>query len=380
MSDRREEFRVGVVALATAVIVVLLVALNTGTTFNFGGGSPYEITIRVNRAPGVGPNTPVRKDGVLIGRVVDTEFIHGGGVLVRAKIQPDAPIYGSDACRIRPSSLFGDAVINFVYTGEAADPQPIEPGVTIRGQALPDPIEALTSLQVDVGPALQSIGEAADGISLLTGKLNNALGEDFGGDRVNSLLSEATSAMDQFSTTMHQMQQTMNAIDSLFTNPDIKQGLKQATADVPLLLAEARTTVQRAGETLEAFDGVISSAKANFENLEGLTKPLGERGDEISRLIIAAIESLNNSLTEFEQFTSALNSADGTISRLVNDSSIADNLDTTIANANTVIVRVNELLKDFRPIVYDARVFFDKIAREPGRLVGGALQKGPGLK
>ena len=54
MSDRREEFRVGVVALATVAIVVLLVALNTGTSFSLGGGSPYDLEIRVDRAPGVG--------------------------------------------------------------------------------------------------------------------------------------------------------------------------------------------------------------------------------------------------------------------------------------------------------------------------------------
>ncbi len=380
MSDRREEFRVGVVALATVVIVVLLVALNTGTTFNFGTGSPYEIIIQVDRAPGVGPNTPVRKDGVLIGRVVDTEFVHGGGVLVRAKIQPEAPIYASDACRIRPSSLFGDAVINFVYTGKTADPQLIGADAIINGLALPDPIEALTSLQVDVGPAIHSIGEAASGINELTSKLNNALGKNFETPRVHSLLSEATSAMDQFSTTMEQMQQTIATIDSLVDDPELKQSLKQITAEVPLLLADARTTVQRATEKLDAFDGVVRSAKANLENLEGFTKPLGDQGEEISQLVIAAIENLNESLAEFKQFTSALNSAEGTISRLVNDSSMADNLDTTIANANTVIVRVNDLLKDFRPIVYDARVFMDKIAREPGRLVGGALNKGPGLK
>ena len=39
-----------------------------------------------------------------------------------------------------------------------------------------------------------------------------------------------------------------------------------------------------------------------------------------------------------------------------------------------------KLTARLRPIVEDARVFMDKIAREPGRLVGGALNQGPGIK
>ena len=150
--------------------------LNTG--FSVGlTGSPYELKIRADRAPGVGPNTPIRKDGVLIGRVMGVEFLQAGGVLITADIQPDAPIYETDECRISPSSLFGDAVVSFAYAAGEAYPEPIAQDAIVEGEALPNPVEALTTLQVDVGPTLASVGEAADGVAELMNRLNRSLGD-----------------------------------------------------------------------------------------------------------------------------------------------------------------------------------------------------------
>jgi hypothetical protein len=43
-------------------------------------------------------------------------------------------------------------------------------------------------------------------------------------------------------------------------------------------------------------------------------------------------------------------------------------------------LRINDLTMRLRPVVDDARVFMDKIAREPGPVVGGAIASGPGIK
>ena len=250
----------------------------------------------------------------------------------------------------------------------------------MSGSALPDPIEALTSLQVQVGPAVESIGEAADGVARLTNKLNRALGEDFAVEGVESLVDRATAAMDQFSLTMGQMQGTIDSIDEIVGDPQVRQSLRAAASDLPALLADTRSTVQTATETLDSLSSVVERAGTNLRNLEGLTEPLGERGPQIARSLLAAVDNLNVALLDVQEFASALNDSEGTVSRLVKDRTIADNLETTIANANTVIVRVNDLLKELRPILYDVRVFSDKIAREPGRLIGGAVNRGPGLK
>ncbi|MEO1496745.1 MAG: MlaD family protein [Planctomycetota bacterium] len=382
MTQRTQEFRVGVVALMAIIITVLLVALNTGASFRLTG-SPYVVEIRVDRAPGVGPNTPVRKDGVAIGRVASTEFLPDGGVLVRANIDRGAPVYQTDTCRVQPSSLFGDAVISFSNAGglaPGATPQPFEAGKPILGRAVPDPIEALTSLQVEVGPAIASIGEAADGVAQLTNRVNAALGQDAVQGEIDTLIGDARTAMDQFTRTMALMQRTMGDIDALVNDPELRSGIDAAARDVPALLADARSTVQRAEQTLESFGGIVSSAEANLTNLEGLTKPLGDRGPELAQLLISAVERIDTTMADLARFAQALGQSEGTIGRLVNDPMLYDNAVTLVQNANTVLKEVYERAKELKPAIYDARVFTDKIAREPGRLVRGAFNDGPGIK
>lgn len=375
MSNRVQEFRVGVVTLVCSGIAALLATVGTGISLPFGP-SPYTIEIRTDGAPGVGPNTPVRKDGVVIGRVVSTEFLPEGGVLVRAGIEPGSPIYQSDVCRIRPSSLFGDAVIGFSYVGGAADLTPLEAGATVDAVALPDPIEALTSLQIDVAPTIASIGRAANAVETLTTRLNNALGEDFGGDRVNSLLDEVSVAMSDFQATMQIMSRTMTQIDSLVSDPRLQEGIRS----VPELLTDARGTVQKAAETLDSFGGVVTSAEANLRNLEGLTEPLGERGPELSQKLISAVENLDKTLADASRFVTAVTDSRGSLNRLLNDPKLYDDVLRVVNNASAVLYRFDERLKQLRPILDDARVIADKVAREPGRPLSGAFNRGIGIK
>lgn len=381
MNQRTQEFRVGVVALMAMVITVLLVALNTGTSFRLTG-SPYLVEIRVDRAPGVGPNTPIRKDGVLIGRVASTDFLPDGGVLLRANIQPGAPIYEPDVCRVQPSSLFGDAVIAFASQGLApgATPQQVEPGAQLTGRAVPDPIEALTSLQVEVGPAISSIGEAADGVAQLTNRINEALGQSEMQGEIDTWIEDARTSMDQFTRTMAIMQQTMTDIDRLVNDPNLRAAIDSASRDVPALLADARATVQRAEQTLASFSGVVTSAESNLRNLEGLTKPLGDRGPELSQLLISAIEQVDATMADLARFAQSLGQSEGTIGKLVNDPRLYDDALVLVQNANTVLEQLYSRAKELRAPIYDARVFLDKIARNPGVIVRGALNEGPHLK
>jgi phospholipid/cholesterol/gamma-HCH transport system substrate-binding protein len=376
MSERTQELRVGVVTLVLSGVAAVLATFGAGVSLPLGA-STYQIKIRTDRAPGVGENTPVRKDGVVIGRVASAEFLPEGGVLITADIQPGAPIYQSDTASIRPSSLFGDAVINFSYAeGGPVPPQRLAPGSLVAASSLPDPIEALTSLQVDVGPTIESIGRAATAVEELTTKVNRALGDDFGGERMTSLVDDMTVSMREFQATMQVMERTMTQVETLVSDPDLQRGINE----IPALLTDARTTVQKATQTLDQFGGVVNSAETNLRNLEGFTKPLGDQGPELSQKLVSAIDNLDRTLADASRFVGAATASRGTLNRLLNDPEMYDEVQRTIANANAVLYQMDQRLKQVRPILDDARVFTDKIAREPGRLVGGALNQGPGLK
>ena len=59
MEDRRKQFSVAVVVLATPIIVGLLLAFSSDLAWS-PFSSQYQIKLLVDQAPGVAPKTPVR--------------------------------------------------------------------------------------------------------------------------------------------------------------------------------------------------------------------------------------------------------------------------------------------------------------------------------
>ena len=72
----------------------------------------YLVKIGFPSAPNVTKDTPIQKNGVLIGRVTDVELKDEGWVLVTAKIDANRKLFRTDIPRINPT-LLGDTVIQF---------------------------------------------------------------------------------------------------------------------------------------------------------------------------------------------------------------------------------------------------------------------------
>lgn len=370
MDDRQLKLGVGAIAIAAPIVLFVLIGLNTPLSFSLGGGQ-RTVKIQATRAPGVGRNTPVRRDGVLIGRVEGVEPVRGG-VLITAKVTPDNPVLVSDEAQIRPSSLFGDAVIDFTQDPNG-DPTPVVPEMFIRAESAPDPLAALTELQVEVAPAIQSLGRAGDSVTLLAERINGALGDDLSGDELSQMITHLDEAAIAFTA-------TMNSVNAVVGEDDSQERLRQALRDFPELIANLRDAASTADNTFRSLDSAVISATANLKNIEALTEPLGEKGAELVQLLTSSLENLDLVLADARRFAASLNNGEGSLGRIVNERELYDNLNTTVYNANQTIVRINELAKQLRPILGDVRVVTDKVAREPGSILRGAIHPGPGIK
>jgi phospholipid/cholesterol/gamma-HCH transport system substrate-binding protein len=69
----------------------------------------------------------------------------------------------------------------------------------------------------------------------------------------------------------------------------------------------------------------------------------------------------------------ALNNREGTIGKLIHDPTMYENLNRLMFNVNQVLCDIRELTFNLKPIVHDARIFMDKVAVEPGRIISGAV-------
>jgi phospholipid/cholesterol/gamma-HCH transport system substrate-binding protein len=174
------------------------------------------------------------------------------------------------------------------------------------------------------------------------------------------MVRKTEAALDNFSL-------AMGNINDVMGDPKAREKMKAAIEALPQVLADLRTTVQGIGTTVDTAD-------RNLRNLEGLTKPLGERGEQMVAQVDRTIGRLDETLKQAAMFTKALNESQGTLGKLVRDPQVYNDLAQAAQN-------VSKLTKDLRPIVDDVRVFTDKIARHPEQLgVRGALDRRPGLK
>ena len=366
MDERRMQRRVGWVVLFTFTFLGVMLVMNNPAARLFSAGG-YEISIDVPNAPGVGVNTPVRKDGVLIGRVSDLDWTDEG-VRLRVRIdREDVLLYKTDKAEVAPSSIFGDAVIKFTRQAHKPDEPPLLADSVVQGTSLPDPLSGLIQMQQNLEPSMRNLGVAGEKVAILADKINLVLGDDIGKQRIQEV-------MDELVMTLRDFRRTTNNFDQLIGDDELRTQLTQALREFPLLMSDARRMLEKAGGTMEHFDQAIASVYRNSKNIEGLTAPLGERGEEMADLLISAVDNLDIVLADLSRFTKSLNSSNGTIGLLVRDPSLYNNANLLLKNTNVVVTRIYEFTKDFRPIVNDIRVFTDKIAREPGRFIGGAVK------
>ena len=355
MNDRVMQFRVGVMVLATAIIAGILIVL-------FGDlpslvQATYPLKMDFADARGVSQGTPVRKNGILVGRVASVTLNERGGVSVVADIDSYVPIYKDEQPRIA-GTLLGDAEISLVPGRIVPPRQRLAKDEVLTGAVSRDPFEVFATLEPKFGATLDSLAQASESVTKLATNLDRVfLSED---DTFEKMVRKTEAALDSFSV-------AMNNINDVMGDPKAREKMKAAITALPDVLTELRTTVQGIGTTVDTAD-------RNLRNLEGLTKPLGDRGQEMVAQIDRTIGRLDETLQQASLFAKALNESQGTLGKLVRDPQVYNDLAQAAQN-------VSKLTKDLRPIVDDVRVFTDKIARHPEQLgVRGALDRRPGLK
>lgn len=362
MNDRVMQFRVGVVVMATGIISALLVTLNSPSPKGWAilGRGSYHITIELNQAPGIGPNTPVRKNGILIGRVASVDDLDDR-VAVRATIDAGRRLFPQYACQVR-TSVLGDATIEFVAAPVPPGTQPLADGAVIRGEVVGNPLDMLANIQGDLKVTINSLGRAGDEVANLADRVNTAIGDKAQPGRVPRLLDKMETSLDEFSRATH-------SLNDFFADPE----LKTSVHEVRVTMGDFRAATQE-------VRSMTAEASKNLKNLEGFTEPLGRNGEQVAKAFIDSLEGLGKVIEELTVLTQSVNNREGTIGQLVHNPELYNNLNRVICNSNQVVLQISELTARLRPIIEDARVFMDKIAREPGRLVGGALNNGPGIK
>jgi phospholipid/cholesterol/gamma-HCH transport system substrate-binding protein len=392
MDERVIKFRVGVMVLATLIIAGILILL-------FGDArslvrSSYTLHMHFSDAPGVTEGTPIRKSGILIGRVTKVQFADQGGVNVAAKIDGNVVLYRNEVPQVSGSLLGGDVVIQFIRRGKlppnerppaettssppetrtsatqptattrqiamgAEKPEDrLRDGDYIEGSVAPNVFQVFSSMEGDLGTAITSLTNAGDEVGKLAARVNNLL--EANDEQITRIVGKTEQTLDAF-------QRAMGHFDDLFGSDEVRENLRKSIEGLPELLTDTRSAMGTIRTTVESVD-------RNLRNLEGLTGPLGERGEEIVGRVDESVARLDDLLGVLSEFGRNLNSGEGSLGRIMRDPELYQHLNATARNLEQITCQL-------KPILADARVFSDKIARHPEVLgVRGAIQKSPGTK
>lgn len=355
MDERVVQFRVGVTVLAALLITGILMLL-FGELPSILRGS-YVVYIKFPSAPGVSQDTPVRSLGIHIGRVSKVQFTPDNEVLVTANIDGKIELYRDEAVRIT-SGILGDAELDFV-------PGPRRPGERVRiqkgdllaGSVSVDPLQAFANIEGNLSRAADSLATAGSEVGKLAKNVNDVLGTH---------REQFSKIIDETDETMRLFQKTLKNIDDVAGDEKTKRDLKQSLTDLPQLLKETR-------ETMNGMQQSVALVNDNLRNVQTVTKALDENGEAMVGNVAQSVERLSELLGQMNKFTRSLNSRDGSLGQLINNPEVYNNLSQAVAN-------LNHLTQRLEPIVCDARVITDKIARHPGEIIRDAVAPGPGLK
>ncbi len=383
MDERVMQFRVGVLVLLTGLFLFLLVMI-IGAMPDLGSRS-YTIHVQFESAPGVQIDTPVRKSGVLIGRVTQVS-LDKRTVLVTARIKQEYKIYRNETIMVISASLFGDAVLDVVKkksgtrteetdrvpvsyretpTGvmlvsfaqptelTAKDDDAIGDDEVFWGETATNPLQVLVNLEDDFEQTLRRLSDASANVGLLASGINTVLtGED---QKLRVLMDSAERSFTEVST-------AMNSLNKLVGDPVLKRDLERALSQIPELVHDMRIAA-------DGMRRMAASAETNLDNLRGFTEPLGESGPELVANLTLSTRNLDQMLAQVAGITEAISDRQGTVGQLIYNRDLYDRLDRAVENIEEITVKA-------KPIVKDIRTFTDKIARDPRQLgIKGALDR-----
>ena len=401
MDDDIKKFYVGIFVLMGFLILGILILVNTE-----GGwwSSQIDVFAESEQAPGVKIGTPIRKNGILIGRVkqVTSQDDH---VLLTLGINKSERIYANEVCTIGTESFLGDAVVEF-------SPLPKDKrGVLVGNETMikspiiePNPMEIMANFG-DLQPRLdetllviqdgtRSFQSAAVGVSQLTRSFDGFLKDEEGDFKnlvtnLNTVSRKAELALDSFNSMFENL-------NNIVGDPKLKAEFKNTLAELPKIFQEVRVTIadtrqaiqkygtipdnvnhtlQQVDGTLERVDKTASNIGVAAENVGDFAATLNESSPDILAKIKSSLSSVDKFLSDAKKITKQFENfdeSDSSIAKLLSDDEIYDSIVRTTRNVEEVSARLE-------PLMDDIRLFGDALARDPGQLgIRGAIDRRPG--
>jgi phospholipid/cholesterol/gamma-HCH transport system substrate-binding protein len=301
----------GVVLLAIGAFFIGLTLIGGKS---FGGGGKYTVNAVFDDATGLGSRTRVQVAGIVIGEIdhVDLDEVNATArVFIRVdkkfKLHRDASISK------RSESILGDFMLD-VKPGSASEP------LLVDGDEIKNVIR-----QAGMNEIFASMSKIADDVSVVTKSLRQVLGSDEGQQNLKTIvagLAEITKNLERvIDSSGSKLDDTLANFRSF--SGDLKNISGSQQENVREILINTRDATAEARDVLKSIQGMV-----------GDSGQPGQVNDTV-KSIKSNLDKLDATLANVRDVTDKINKGEGTLGHLVNDDTLAKNLDkasTSITN------------------------------------------------
>ena len=351
MNERVMQFRIGMFVIVAGLVLTMMIVW-FGESPSLFRDRAY-VTVHYIEAPGVGEGIPVRKSGIRVGEVSAIKFDdrpdHSDGVLVTIALDRKYKIRAGSIPRIT-RALIGDVSIDLLPSSQTtpmamgADP---EHAPIIEGEVAPDPskaLEAATQAFDNVRGTLESIDKAAKGVATIAKKA----------EQVDAFLSNWSGVGQKLNVMVEEAKPALASIRKVADKLD-------GTLD-PKAQADLKASFERIGQVTAKLDGILTDFRPVARDLgaDSRATPTTKIGLVLSHLSRVSYD-LSLLTTKMEDGRGGLN-RDGTLQRLVLESTLHEDLRQAAIAARIVFVEAKVVMQNFN-------AFAKRIAQSPSDLI-----------
>lgn len=290
-----KEIRIALVAIVGIVLLFFGMNYLKGVRL-LGDGNNYYINF--TNIDGLSESNPVKANGFKVGTVtaIKYDYDNHGKIVVEVDIDKRFKIPAGTVAEIS-SDLLGNVEIDLVE-GDFKDGF-IQPNGNIEGRIN--------------GGALAQVKEMVPKVEKLLPKIDSIL------TSVNYILADPA-----LPSTIHHAEQV--TYDLTTTTRQINTLMAEVNKSIPGLMGKA--------------DGVLNNASSAMGNVANVTDNLNGKIESID--LEGTIAELQATLQNLKSFTAALNDNNGSLGLLMNDRSVYDNLNSTMAHADSLLINLRE--------------------------------------
>ncbi len=346
MSNFSPEAKVGVF-IVIAVIILGYMSMKIGK-LTFSGEKGYDLHVFFDSATGLAPDVPVEIAGVEVGRV-DSISLKEGKALVVLRMHPDIIVRQDAKAIIRTRGILGDKYVEII-PGLESSPI-IKPGERI----------VLTAPVTDMDMLMNTLGEVAQDIKVLTHSLSNVIGGEKREASLIAIIENAKQMTEALNQTIRSNQEEIGVIVNNLahfsaTMKDIGDQNKDDIGHIIKTAREMSGTMESLAADLSEISDKINQGKGSIGKLineddavrnlnetlaalNEITQKIKQGEGTLGQLIVEddAIRHLNETLASLDDITGKIGRGEGTIGRLIHDEETVETLNSTLTNLNNYL-------------------------------------------